>query len=347
VNNDKLIEAIEMECPICNAVHSVEKRQRDTKSLVKGEEVDFNEVYFLCNECDEEENEFVPAGIMDQNLLKARDAYRRKKSLLTSEEIAEIRKIYGLTQSEYSALLGWGDVTITRYESKTIQDETYDNIMRLSMENPTFALDCLEKHRDRFSKIRFNSIRKVITERIEKIGSLYLKRQQIKSQYVTFSEPSVFNGYKTLDINKLANVIGYFAQFVNNLYKVKLMKLLWYTDALFYARHGSSMTGLVYKHMPLGALPIAHDEIVTLPTVEVVEELINTDIAYKIVPRQEICLSAFTLNELSVLELVAKTFKDCKTKEIVDYIHEEKAYIETAHQQIISYDLAKQLKSLK
>lgn len=347
MNNDILVEAIEMECPICSVVHTIEKRQRDTQSLVKGEKVDFSEVYFLCNECDEEENEFVPAGIMDQNLLKARDAYRRKKSLLTSEEIAEIRKNYGLTQSEYSALLGWGEVTITRYESKTIQDETYDNIMRLSIENPMFALDCLEKHRDKFSETRFNSIRKAIIERIEETGSYYLKRQQIKSQYVTFDEPSVFNGYKTIDIDKLANVIGYFAQFVNNLYKVKLMKLLWYADTLFYRRHGISMTGLVYRHMPLGALPIAYDEIATLPTVEVVEELINSDIAYRIIPRQEICLSAFTLNELSVLELIANTFKDFKTKEIVDYMHEEKAYKETSHHQIISYDLAKQLNHLQ
>ena len=81
MNNDKLIEIIEMECPICNSVHPIEKRQRNTQSLVKGEEVDFNEIYFLCNECDEDENEFVPAGILDQNLLRARDAYRRKKSL--------------------------------------------------------------------------------------------------------------------------------------------------------------------------------------------------------------------------------------------------------------------------
>jgi len=39
------------------------------------------------------------------------------------------------------------------------------------------------------------------------------------------------------------------------------MKLLWYTDALYFKRYGQSMTGLVYKHMPLGALPVAFDEI--------------------------------------------------------------------------------------
>jgi len=59
-------------------------------------------------------------------------------------------------------------------------------------------------------------------------------------------------------------------QFVDKLYKVKLMKLLWYTDAIFFGRYGKSMTGLVYKHLPFGALPIGYDEIISLPTVKVV-----------------------------------------------------------------------------
>lgn len=79
MNNDKLIETIEMDYPICNSVHPIEKRQRNTQSLVEGEAVYFNEIYFLCNECDENENEFVSAGILDQNLLRARDAYQQIK----------------------------------------------------------------------------------------------------------------------------------------------------------------------------------------------------------------------------------------------------------------------------
>lgn len=68
--------------------------------------------------------------------------------------------------------------------------------------------------------------------------------------------------------------MGYFSHFTNYLFKVKLMKILWYADALYFKRHGKSMTGLVYKHMPYGALPIAFDEIKYLPTVKVVEEII-------------------------------------------------------------------------
>ncbi|KJS19272.1 MAG: hypothetical protein VR72_19930 [Clostridiaceae bacterium BRH_c20a] len=347
MNKDYLISTIQMDCPICNKVHSLKLRKRLTQSIFKDETVDYEEVYYLCPLGDEEENEFVPAGLMDENLLRVRDAYRQKKDLLTSNEIADIRGYYGLTQSDFSALLGWGDVTVTRYETKTIQDETYDNIMRMVYENPMFALECINKHKDRFTLEKYTKIRKNVANKVEEVGNLYLKKQEINSLYVNFPEESELNGYKKLDIEKIASVIGYFSQFVDNLYKVKLMKLLWYADAIFYGRHGKSMTGLVYRHMPLGALPIAYDEIIYLPTVKVVEEIIYDDISYRICPNKEVNISGFSLEELSVLETVATTFKNHKSKEIIDYMHKEKAYTDTLPNQIIPYNLAKQLNELK
>lgn len=347
MNGNYLISTVEMDCSLCNKVHLLEQRKRLTQSIVKDETVDHEEVYFSCPLSDDDENEFVPAGLMDENLLRARDAYRRKKGLLTSNEIANIRSCYGLSQNDFSALLGWGDVTVTRYESKTIQDETYDNIMRMVYENPMFALECIDKHKDRFASEKYARIRKNIANKVEDVGSLYLKRQEIDSLYVNFMEENDLNGYKVLDIDKVANVIGYFSQFIDNLYKVKLMKLLWYADAIFFGRHGKSMTGLVYRHMPLGALPIAHDEIIALPTVKVVEELIYDDTSYRIQPNKEVNISDFSLEELSVLEMVATTFRSFKSKEMIDYMHKEKAYTDTMPDQVIPYSLAKRLNELK
>ncbi len=344
MNNDYLIGMVDKDCPCCNKTHSLEQRKRLSQSIVKDETVDYEEIYFLCPLSDEEENEFAPAGLMDENLLRARDAYRQKKGLLTSDEIAEIRQYYQLSQSDFSAMLGWGEVTVTRYESKTIQDETYDNLMRMVRVNPMFALECIDKHKDRFATERYSKIRKNIAARVEEVGNLYLKKQEISSQYVNFEEETDFNGFKLLDIDKVANVIGYFSQFVDNLYKVKLMKLLWYADSIFFGRYGKSMTGLVYKHMPLGALPIAYDEIISLPTVKVVEELIYEDISYRVQPNKEVSISDFSLEELSVLEAVATKFKSFKSKEIVDYMHKEKAYTDTMQNQIIPYSLAEQLR---
>jgi putative zinc finger/helix-turn-helix YgiT family protein len=344
--NKNVLETVEMDCPICGKTHLVEINKRMTQALVKDEAVDYEQIYYSCNLSNDEENEFVSAEIMDENLLRARDAYRVKKGLLTSADIREIRNIYGLSQSDLAAMLGWGDVTVTRYETKVIQDETYDNMMRMIYDNPLFALECLNKHKERFSKEKFDIISSRIKKQIEKIGTTYLKKKEILSQYVNFEEENDYNGYKKLDIEKLNNVIAYFAQNVNYLYKVKLMKLLWYTDVIYYNRHGKSMTGLVYRHMPLGALPIAYDEIIHLPGVRVEEEIINDDIAYRIYPNQEMTKPNFSAEELDVLETVASAFKDTKSKEIIDYMHDEEAYTHTKLNQIIPYSIAK-LKELK
>lgn len=60
MNNDFLISIIEMDCPICNKVHKLEQRKRMAQSIVKDEVVEYEEIYFLCPLCNEEENEFVP-----------------------------------------------------------------------------------------------------------------------------------------------------------------------------------------------------------------------------------------------------------------------------------------------
>lgn len=343
---DMLIERIDMNCPICGENHFVEKRIRKTQALFKGEIVDYEEVYYVCDQSDEDENEFAPAKIMNSNLLKVRDAYRKAKGLLTSGEISDIRLYYGLTQSEFAAMLGWGEVTVTRYESKTVQDETYDSVMRMVYENSMLALEYLDKHRDRFADERYNEIRSNIKKKLDVSSRMYLKMQEIKSLYTKYEDESDFNGYKIIDIEKLADVMGYFANEVSYLYKVKMMKLLWYTDAIHFGRYGHSMTGLVYEHMTYGALPIGFNEILCVPTIEVIEEMIYEDISYKIVPKEKSSVESFSQQELDVLELVASKFKSFRAKQMVDYMHDEKAYIETNDHELIPFGLARELNEL-
>jgi len=343
---DILIERIEMNCPLCGDVHNVEKRVRETQALFKGEVVDYEEVYFVCDRSDEEEDEFVPAKVLDANLLKVRDAYRVSKGLLTSNEIYEIRSYYGLTQSEFATMLGWGEITVTRYESKTVQDETYDSVMKMVYENSMLALEYLDKHKERFTNKRYIEIRSNIKKKLDLNSRMYLKMQEIKSLYTKYEEMSDFNGYKALDVEKIAEVMGYFANEVSYLYKVKMMKLLWYTDVIYYRRHGHSMTGLVYEHMTYGALPIGFNEILNVPTIQVIEEMNYDDISYRIVAKDKVIESAFSEDELSVLGLVANKFKDYRSKQIVDYMHKEKAYLVTEDHELIPFSLARELNEL-
>ena len=129
--NDVLIEKMMTKCcAICGQAHEIEIRKRDSQALVKGESLDFEETYYLCADGGYEDNEYAPAGVMDQNLLRARDAYRQKYGLLTSADIAEIRKYYDLSQKDFALLLGWDEDAIKGFETKVIQSIEEDFIMR-------------------------------------------------------------------------------------------------------------------------------------------------------------------------------------------------------------------------
>ena len=67
MSKECLVEKINISCPFCEKDHMLEKRKRVTQGIVKGEIVDYEEFFYLCPITNEEENEFVPAALMDEN----------------------------------------------------------------------------------------------------------------------------------------------------------------------------------------------------------------------------------------------------------------------------------------
>ena len=173
------------------------RKLKEIALSAKNEITSYEEVYFFCPESvDYEEDEFVSADLMDQNLQSARNAYRKNHGLLTSYEIAEIRGLYGMSQADLAILLGWGEVTITRYETKSIQDETYDQLIRMVKDDPYYALERLKKQREKFSNEKYETLRRAIQHRIETIGIEQLNRKTIENRYAEYDEPCEFNGYQ-------------------------------------------------------------------------------------------------------------------------------------------------------
>jgi len=331
---------IKYNCPICNIEHDVEIRREKTNAIIKNKEVEYFETIYLCKNSTNE-NKFVPVKIMDENLLKARDAYRKDIGLLTSNEIKDIRKKYSLTQSEFSKMLGFGEITITRYESKKIQDETYDYLIRMAGENPLYAYESLKRNKSRFSIIKYEEIKKRIKNNINNEDISFLKKQEIYYRYMKYDEKSLLNGNKIIDIDKIENTISYIALNTKNLFKVKLMKLLWYSDFIYFKKYNISLTGLVYKHMLFGALPIAYNEIVYLKNIEIKEIMLGTDIGYLIGTKKNKSNIALSKNEKEIINMVIEYFKYMNSSEIIERMHSEKAYTKTVSNEIISYKYSK------
>ena len=94
-SNDILLEKVKEYCPICDEEHELDKRKRKSKLEIKDLIIEYDEIYFRCTKTQNEENEFVTSEMMDNNLLNAKDEYRRQKHLLTSQQIKDIRKSNG------------------------------------------------------------------------------------------------------------------------------------------------------------------------------------------------------------------------------------------------------------
>ena len=344
MNDYNLIRTIQIECPLCGKIHEVEERKRIATTIIKDEKVTYEEIYYFCPDSDEEENEFTTGKIENINLLNARNTYRKAKGLLTSDQIVAIRNMYDLSQVDLARLLGWGEATISRYESKAIQDEAYDNMLRIIKKNPKAVLELLQKNTDKFSTSKLISIKQKIMENLSSSGMEFLSRQSLESQYVRFQEQCDANGNTLLNIDKLEAVISYYAKRVNNLFKVKLMKMLWYADSLSFKNYQRTITGLVYCQDSMGALPIGHYKIVGLQNVNMQEEDGFEITKYHFLVNENIDENILSTEEQNVLDAVINKFNSFKSQEIVEYMHEEIAYKKTNDKEIIPFSLARQIK---
>lgn len=345
MERNNLIRKIQTECPLCDKVHEIEKRTRIASTIIKGEELEYKETYYFCQNNDEDESEFVTGKLENENLLNARNAYRRTHGLLTSDEIVAIRESYGLSQIDLAKLLGWGEATISRYESKAIQDQAYDNILRVIKENPLSAYEFLQKNSVKFTELKKLEIKQRILDNLDSYGREYLKRQALESEYINYQVPCDANGYQELNIDKLESIVSYFANKVCNLYKVKLMKMLWYADSLCYKMNEVSMTGLVYCHEDMGALPIGHYRIVGLENIIMQEEEGYEYTKYHFLPNEKLDLSCLSKDEIKILDMVIENFRMFSSSDIVSYMHEETSYTKTNDGDIIPFNLAKEIRA--
>jgi len=329
-------ELLISECPYCDSNKYVKLCEDIIETENRGVQIKYKTHYFHCSNCN---YDWQNGSQLDENVLAIKDAYRKKVGLLTSYEIASIRKKYSLSQADFSLMLGLGEVTITRYESKSIQDQTYDMLIRNVGEDSLFALEMLEKNKSNFSEEKYNATKAIIEKYIMLDSRSYYNKKMIESAYVQYDKPSRENGYKVLNIDTLNNIVGILAQKAKGFSsKVKFIKELWYIDYMHFLKYGKSATGLVYTHMPMGALAVGHEEIVYLPALNTSQDItLKGEMFYKIQPSKNFKARKISKELEEIMDEVVKKFEDYKAKEIIDYMHHEDAYLFTKENEVIPF----------
>ena len=128
-------------CPFCFEKTIWDEVKEKKNINVRGELFSVDVCYFVCKKC---KGEFRNMSYSLDPLDQAYREYRKKHGLLQPQEIKGFRTLYGLTQKELSSLLGWGDVTISRYENGALQETGHDKFLRLVMD-PRNLLELLRR----------------------------------------------------------------------------------------------------------------------------------------------------------------------------------------------------------
>lgn len=337
----KVIKTEKCLCTCCMEEHEVKTVLLRDKVIFKNVNIAYDATYYYCELAEEL---YADEHMMRENDIKLKDAYRKSEGLLTSSDIVEIRSKYGISQTDLCVLLGWGGKTITRYESYQIQDKAHDAILKKLSIDPEWFLSLLNGARNNISEDSFNKYWGRATSLYEQNKDLYLRRA-IEADYAKYQGNNYFNGNTMLSLDKVVGVIRYLAsnRNVTSLYAVKLMKLLWYVDSLSYKRRGHAITGLVYQALPMGAVPIGYKSIIDLKGVPCEEEFVGDGNAYHFHLACDDLNDWLSPEEKQILDSVIKELGRKSKDEIVDFMHKERAYLETEPKKVISFEYAQYL----
>lgn len=126
-------------CVECRDVTSYTLQKKFVKKMIRGEELTFEITCAICDRC----GEFMSVpGIIDLNVREVDEQYRKLKDLVTIEDIYTLMKLYNIGKAPLSIVLGFGEITITRYLLGQVPSKEYSDVIR----NALFSPEYMEKN---------------------------------------------------------------------------------------------------------------------------------------------------------------------------------------------------------
>lgn len=324
-----------LECPYCTGKAKINRY----KKIITFKKEDFEVVqhFYKCNSCKEE---FTTTETDHLSLVQIQNQYREKNHIIFPYELIEIRKKYDLSASKMSEVLGLGINSYSNYENGEIPSLAISNLIRLAA-NPEQFKELLDGQKSIFSKNAYEKISKrvelLITESIH-LNPFFINLNEIDGL-------NCLTGYSSINIQKIGALLVRFISGCSNEFndKLKLNKLLFYTDFLSYKLFGVSITGITYRAIKYGPVPSFYDNIYHYfqnkgliistwkkGTGNLVTEIFETKVNENIFQ--------FTPNEEEVINKVLNKFGSMPTWDLVDLSHEEKAWKElNFDRQLIDY----------
>lgn len=323
-------------CYMCDLdVDVIIKKEAEVHN-VKGTNVSIEAENAYCKQCGTQI--YIPM-LNDRNLDCIDRAYREQTGIITKQEIENLLIKYNIGAKPLAFLLGWGEVTIIRYLKGQIPNCVHSDTLKNLIDPRNFA-KFFEKNQHKLTPVS----KKKVSEALQSLNHINSPATSKLANLLEIynDQPNIYNGFTKFNIDKLVQVILYFAKYEGAVYKTKMNKLLWYADMLHYKRtERTAITGLCYKHNYYGPTPKWYEFLYGCLE-DVYITLNDGEYGTNIIPLEDVPIS-LSEDEKQVLDTVAEKFRGWSATSISNYSHKEKAYIENKHNDYISFSSAQEL----
>lgn len=334
-------------CPYCKKEVDYKIEKRDVKEF-RGIEIDTYENVAVCKECHQD---LYVNEIEEKNNERIYELYRAKANIIKPQDLVDLRKKYDISQRELTAILGFGKMTINRYERGGVPTKSQSDYIRLLIDNDNKFIEKV-KEAYKTGNISDKTYEKIVSEEL----NTSIDKEQIQDnirrylRYALNRKPDIYNGYKSLDIEKVENIISYIASKVKNLTITSLNKYLWFIDILSFNQRSVSITGLTYQNQKFGPTIIdkKYDEISLLDD-KYIREDIETENGNttKIISNGNYNLDKINDTEKEIIDTIIKILKNKTVTDISDLSHREEGWKKTKRLEKISFEYAMNLNIIK
>ncbi|NJD04411.1 MAG: helix-turn-helix domain-containing protein [Ruminiclostridium sp.] len=197
----------ELFCFHCDEIREYESRETVVVHKIKDEEIKLNVLLPYCKTCDSKLSDL---DTEEKHFEEALREYRRRKNLLSPEEIKSIRELYGLSQRAFARTIGFSEATLNRYELGALQDFVHNNLILL-VKDPENMFKIAIQNKDNISKKEYETI----VEKVEILKKESRSKNEINHQELILL--SLFDKLDNLEkkVNKLDNIEKRIENFLN------------------------------------------------------------------------------------------------------------------------------------
>lgn len=331
-----------LECFECGALVEPRIEERAETLPVRGEPTEVLARIAVCPACGADMSD---ERLDDATLGAAFDLYRERHRLMAPEEMRRLRERYGLGVRAFSLLLGWGEITLHRYESGSLQDSAHETALRMAEEPANIRRSLIANGHKLTARQRARleaHLQAIDAEEAADRGSSSADRFAVRE------EQDAYGGWVPMRLAKLREMMLFYAE-LPGMYETKLNKLLFYADFGHFKEHGVSISGSPYLAFQHGPVP-QHYTWIEADLIEggdlLMEEVFfpDGDSGTVLKSTREPDLALFSAEEIATLRRVAEHLGRHTSRKLRDLSHEERAWQDTRPGEMISYECAAELR---